>query len=158
VRAAIAANIPGIEVHTRESFSWRTRRYWLVETGMGLSFLAAALLGLLVGGVIVSQTLYAMTMEKLPEFGVLKALGASMVDLSRVVLEQSLLCGSAGLLLGLLSSYCISALAGMAGTTVEIPVALVIVIVLLTGILCAGAALVSIARLKRVEPAMVFRT
>jgi putative ABC transport system permease protein len=158
VRSAIAANIPGIEVHTRESFSWRTRRYWLVETGMGLSFLAAALLGLLVGGVIVSQTLYAMTMEKLPEFGVLKALGASMVDLSRVVLEQSLLCGSAGLLLGLLSSYCISALAGMAGTTVEIPVALVIIIVLLTGILCAGAALVSIARLKRVEPAMVFRT
>src|SRR6185295_4287930 len=98
VRAAIAATIPDIEAHTRESFSWRTRSYWLIETGMGLGFLAAALLGLLVGGVIVSQTLYAMTMEKLPEYGLLKALGATMHEISRVVLEQSLICGVAGLL------------------------------------------------------------
>ena len=42
VRAEIAASIPDIEVHTRESFSWRTRKYWLIQTGVGLGFLAAA--------------------------------------------------------------------------------------------------------------------
>jgi putative ABC transport system permease protein len=158
VRAEIAKTVPDVEVHTRESFSWRTRSYWLIETGMGLGFLAAALLGLMVGGVIVSQTLYAMTMEKLPEFGVLKALGLTMREIARIVLEQSLICGSAGLLLGLLFSIGIGAAAGAAGTSVEIPAALIIAITLLTGVLCAGAALVSILRLRRVEPAMVFRT
>jgi putative ABC transport system permease protein len=158
VRAEIARTVPGIEVHTRESFSWRTRSYWLVETGMGLGFLAAALLGLMVGGVIVSQTLYAMTMEKLPEFGVLKALGATMGEISRVVLEQSLVCGAVGLLIGLLLSFGIGMAAGAAGTTVEIPVALIGLIVVLTALLCSGAALMSILRLRRIEPGMVFRT
>jgi putative ABC transport system permease protein len=129
-----------------------------VETGVGLGFLAAALLGLLVGGVIVSQTLYAMTMEKLPEFAVLRALGASMVEISRVVLEQSLICGCVGLSLGLVFSYAVSAAAGRAGTSVEMPIALVAGIALITALLCSGAALVSIMRLRRVEPGMVFRT
>ncbi len=158
VRAAIAAAVPNIEVHTREGFSWRTRSYWLIETGMGLGFLAAAILGLMVGGVIVSQTLYAMTMEKLPEFGVLKALGATMGEISRVVLEQSLLCGAVGLAIGLLASCGIGAAAGAAGTSVELPAWLIAGIVLLTAVLCSGAALVSILRLRRVEPGMVFRT
>jgi putative ABC transport system permease protein len=158
VRAAIASSVPDIEVHTRESFSWRTRSYWLIETGMGLGFLAASLLGLMVGGVIVSQTLYAMTMEKLPEFGVLKALGAGMTELARIVLEQSLICGGAGLLVGLLLSAAIGAAASAAGTSVEIPVMLIASVVLLTAMLCSGAALVSIKRLNRLEPATVFRT
>ena len=158
VRAAIARAVPNIEVHTREGFSWRTRSYWLIETGMGLGFLAAAMLGLMVGGVIVSQTLYAMTMEKLPEFGVLKALGATMGEISRIVLEQSLLCGAAGLLIGLLISIGIGAAAGAAGTSVEIPTWLMGSIVILTALLCSGAAMVSIIRLRRIEPGMVFRT
>lgn len=158
VRKAIAAAVPDVEVHTRESFSWRTRRYWLIETGVGLGFLAAAFLGLLVGAVIVSQTLYAMTMEKLPEFGVLKAIGASMPEIARVVLEQGLICGSVGLVLGLGISIGIAAGASAAGTLVEIPAGLIFGVMVLTGLLCSGAALVSIMRLRRVEPAMVFRT
>jgi putative ABC transport system permease protein len=112
----------------------------------------------MVGGVIVSQTLYAMTMEKLPEFGVLKALGATMGEISRVVLEQSLICGAIGLILGLLFSYGVGAAAGAAGTTVEIPMRLIAVVIVLTAGLCSGAALMSILRLRKLEPGMVFRT
>jgi putative ABC transport system permease protein len=158
VRRAIQASVPDIEAHTRDSFSWRTRRYWLLETGVGLGFLAAAFLGLLVGGAIVSQTLYSMTMERLPEFGVLKAMGASMSELSRIVMEQSLICGGIGLLAGLAVSLLVSHLASSAGTAVLLPWPLIAGVALLTVILCGGAALVSIARLRQVEPAMVFRT
>lgn len=158
VRGAIEASVPDIEAHTRNSFSWRTRKYWLLETGVGLGFLAAAFLGLVVGGVIVSQTLYAMTVEKLPEFGVLKAMGASMGELSRIVLEQSLICGGLGLLLGLGISQGLAAAADTFGNAVLIPWPLIASVVVLTMLLCSGASLVSIARLRRVEPAMVFRT
>jgi len=108
VRRSIIAAVPDIDVQTRAAFSWRTRQYWLFETGVGFGFLAAACLGLMVGGVIVSQALYAMIMERLPEFGVLKALGASMIEISHVVLDQGLICGGAGLVLGLLASYSIA--------------------------------------------------
>ena len=158
VRSAIVGAVPDIEVHTREGFSWRTRSYWLIETGMGLGFLAAALLGLMVGGVIVSQTLYAMTVEKLPEFGVLKALGANMFEMSRIVLDQGLICGAAGLLIGFSVSFALATAAGAAGTSVELPALLLALVAVLTVALCAGAAVVSILRLRRVEPGMVFRT
>ncbi|MCK6473387.1 MAG: ABC transporter permease [Planctomycetes bacterium] len=157
VRAGIVSRVSDIEANTRESFAWRTRIYWLIETGVGIGFLAAALLGLLVGGVIVSQTLYAMTVEKVPEFGVLKALGAGMDELARVVLEQGMICGVLGLLLGLAVSFAAAFAASSTGTTVLVPWPLVVFVSLLTAALCSGASLVSILRLRRVEPAMVFR-
>lgn len=158
VRRAILASVSDVEVQTRDEFSWRTRKYWLIETGVGLGFLAAAVLGLMVGGVIVSQILYAMTMDKLPEFGVMKALGASMLEISRVVLDQGLLCGGAGLLLGIAISFGVRAAAAAAGTAVEIPPGLLVCVAVLTTLLCSGAALLSIVRLRRLEPGMVFRT
>lgn len=158
VRRAIETAVPDVEAHSRESFSWRTRKYWLLETGMGLGFLVAALLGLLVGGAIVSQTLYAMTVEKLPEFGVLKAMGATMRELARIVLEQGLACGAAGLLAGLSFSVLLAGAASSAGTTVLLPWPLIAAVTVLTIVLCVGASLVSILRLRGVEPATVFRT
>ena len=155
---SIRRRVPDVEAHSRGSFSWRTRRYWLLETGVGVGFLAAAVLGLGVGGVIVSQTLYAMTVEKLPEFGVLKALGATMGELSGVVLQQGLICGAAGLVVGLSLSAALAAALSLAGTIVLIPWPLAVAVSLLIALLCSAASLVSIARLRRVEPATVFRT
>lgn len=154
---AIEAQVPGVEAHLRGSFGWRTRMYWLFETGVGIAFLAAALLGVLVGGVIVSQTLYAMTVERLPEFGVLKAMGATMNELSRVVLEQGIVCGVTGLLAGLGISVGLAMASSKAGTLVLMPWPLLAGVACLTMALCSTAAMVSIARLRRIEPAMVFR-
>jgi putative ABC transport system permease protein len=157
VRDAIAAAVTGIEVQTREGFSSRTRNYWLIETGMGIGFLAAALLGLLVGGVIVSQTLYAMTVEKVPEFAVLKAMGASMAELAFVVLEQGFICGGIGVALGLAASKILAAMALRAGTSIELSTPLIILVAILTLALCSAASLASVLRLRKIEPAMVFR-
>jgi putative ABC transport system permease protein len=158
VKKSIMANVPGVEAYSSEEFSWRTRRYWLIETGMGIGFLGAALLGLLVGGVIVSQTLYAMTLEKLPEYAVLKAMGASMSEVALVVLEQGLVCGVVGVSCGLGVSVLLVHVALHAGTIIEISLPLIFMVTLVTMILCIGAALVSVVRLYRVEPAMVFRS
>ncbi len=157
VQSALQAAVPGVEVHTRESFSNRTRMYWLFETGAGVGFLAAAFLGLLVGGALVSQMLYTMTIDKLGEYGLLKALGSSMGELAQVVLGQSLLCGLGGLIIGLGISYILAAVATAAGTKVLIPASLALIVAALTVLLCSCAALFSIRCLKRLEPAMVFR-
>lgn len=158
VQRDIEAAVPDVEAHTREGFSRRTRSYWLIETGMGLGFLVAALLGMAVGGVVVSQTLYAITMEKLAEFGVLKAMGATMRELAEVVLSQALICGASGLTIGILISLLVAWAATAAGTTVLVPALLLAAVTLLTAVLCSSAALASIVRLRRVEPASVFRS
>jgi putative ABC transport system permease protein len=158
VKAQINASITGIEARTRSEISWLTRSYWLIQTGIGLAFLGAAFLGLLVGGAIVSQTLYAMTLEKLPEYGLLKALGASMPEICRSVLQQSFVCGAAGLAAGLTISVLIAVAATRAGTAIEITPLLLLLSTGMTALLCSGASLLSIRRLWALEPASVFRT
>jgi len=158
VRRSIEAHVSNVEAHTRAGFSMRTRKYWLLETGVGLGFLGASILGLLVGGVILSQSLYAMTLEKLPEYGVLRAIGASMRDLGRVVVEQALICGVLGLAIGIVISAGLQAAANSAGTAVLLPWQLVGAVAFVTTVMCMLAALASIHRLRRLEPAMVFRT
>lgn len=158
VRSRIQNSVSGIQVYSRKGFSDLTQRYWLVETGVGLGFLAAALLGLLVGGVIVSQTLYAMTVERLPEFAVLKAMGASMFELARIVLEQGLICALLGFTLGFAIAIAVAVAARAVGTAMIIPIPLVAGVAVLTAILCSIASMISILRLRRLEPATVFRT
>jgi len=158
VKNNIGGAVSGIEVHTLAEFSRQTRYYWLIKTGMGVGFLGAALLGVLVGGVIVSQTLYTMTIEKVPEYAMLKAIGASISELVHVILEQALICGAAGVTVGLVISALIVYLGPHVGSMIEISAPLVLLVTAVTMALCVGASIASIVRLYRVEPAMVFRT
>ncbi|MCC7423869.1 MAG: hypothetical protein IT428_26695 [Planctomycetaceae bacterium] len=88
-----------MSVFTREGFSTRSRMHWLLETGGGLSLLAAAVLGLLVGALITSQTLYAAAAASMKEFAVLRAMGIPRWRLATTVLAQSFWVGMAGLCL-----------------------------------------------------------
>ena len=57
----LAERLPDAEVVTQAAFAERSRNYWLFSTGAGFALIAGAILGLIVGTVIVAQTLYAST-------------------------------------------------------------------------------------------------
>ena len=80
VSAEIARRLPFNEVHTRAEWSKRSRAYWIGSTGIGLNMYITVFLGVLVGIVVVAQTLYTSTMEHLKEFGTVKAIGGSNRD------------------------------------------------------------------------------
>jgi putative ABC transport system permease protein len=102
IKEELQRRLPDIDVWTRQEFATRSQTFWVLQTGAGGAILVAAILGFIVGFVVVSQNMYAMTMEKLEEFATLKALGASLWYVRRVVLEQSLITGLAGSLIGVL--------------------------------------------------------
>src|SRR5258707_7058236 len=102
VKQSLQKRLPEVDVLTRKEFAHRSRMYWVIKTGAGSAILTAAVLGFLIGLVVVSQTIYANTMENIEEYATLKALGASRVFVARIVLIQSLICGAAGRILGLL--------------------------------------------------------
>ena len=63
----------------------------MFETGAGVTTLLGAVLGLIVGIVVVAQTIYAATVDHIREFGTLKAMGASNGHIYRVILKQAAL-------------------------------------------------------------------
>ena len=64
-----------ISAFTSEAFSLHSRMHWLTKTRAGIALGLAACLGLLVGAVVTSQTLYAATAASMKEYAVLRALG-----------------------------------------------------------------------------------
>src|SRR5262245_23373772 len=89
VAARLRGQFPEMAVLTRDEFTHRTQMYWLTKTRAGLVLCFAALLGLLVGAVITSQTLYAATQAAARELATLRALGIPRWRVVGLVLAQS---------------------------------------------------------------------
>ena len=104
VRAALSSRLPDAEILTHAEFRKRSLDYWLFETGAGSALIAGAALGIIVGIVIVAQTLYASTKDHLNEFATLRALGASAGYINKVILMQAVLSALIGYLLGMVLS------------------------------------------------------
>ncbi|MEW6299532.1 MAG: ABC transporter permease [Thermodesulfobacteriota bacterium] len=68
-------------------------------------------IGLLIGTVVIGLTISAMTIERGPEYGVLKAIGAPDWTLYRTTSLQALACGLCGWLLGVPLGWGVTALA-----------------------------------------------
>jgi putative ABC transport system permease protein len=122
--AAVAARLrsyPNLSAFTREEFSLRSRIHWLRMTGAGLALGCAALLGLVVGAVVTSQTLYAATAASFRELAVLRALGVPRWRLGALVLAQSMWIGVAGVSLALPAVFGLARGAGLLGAQVFLP-------------------------------------
>ena len=91
VAEAIRAQVGGAEVLTSNEFRSRSRSFWLFGTGAGAALFAGALLGVIVGTVIVAQTLYSSTKDHLSEFATLRAMGSSNAYIYNVIIYQALL-------------------------------------------------------------------
>jgi putative ABC transport system permease protein len=157
VKRQLQARLPDVDVLTRAEFARRSQIYWVSQTGAGGGIMAAAILGFLVGLVIVSQTIYATTMENLEEFATLKALGATRWYIVRVVLAQALVCGALGCALGLAATFPLVREAQRAIPWVETPWWLPAGMIGPSLLMCCLAAVISIRAALNVEPARVFR-
>ena len=157
LKARISALIPTVDVHTTNEFSAKTRNYWLFTTGAGIALLVAALLGLLVGTVIVGQTIYATTVDHFRDFGILKAIGASDGYVYGVIVQQAVISASVGYVLGIAASFGVLRLSRTAGAMIVAPWELVVSMFFLALLMCISASLISIHKVTRLDPAMVFK-
>lgn len=107
---ADTAAFPRYSVWTAPVFSVQSQLYWLLESGAGIGSGFAALLALVVGVVITSQTLSGAILSSLKEFAALRALGVPLHSLRAVVVEQALWVGVAGLIVTGLLTLAIAAL------------------------------------------------
>lgn len=157
VQQHLRERLPEADIWTRGEFARRARLYWVIKTGAGGALLTAALLGSIVGALIVSQTIYAMTMESLEEFATLRAIGASRWYIRRVVLIQALVSSVIGCAIGLLVTFpSVKVVRGSIPwvyTPWWLPAGMIVVSLLM----CSLASTVSIRKAIRVEPGRVFR-
>jgi putative ABC transport system permease protein len=153
----IESHVSDVDVLTTSQFSHMTRSYWMFTTGAGMAVLLAALLGLIVGIVVVTQTIYATTMDHLREYGTLKAIGAPNSYIYRVILQQAAMSAVMGYALGIGVSLFLVRSSAQGGIAILLPWSMAALIFALTLLMCGIAAAVSINKVTTLDPAMVFR-
>jgi putative ABC transport system permease protein len=157
VRREILAGVKDVEVFTSAKFSRMTQFYWMFTTGAGVAVLLAALLGLVVGFVVVAQTIYATTVDHLKEFGTLKAIGAPNSYVYKVIIKQAAISAVIGYVLGMIVSSFVVHASQRGGAAILLPWPMAAGMFFLTLAMCIGAASVSINKVTRLDPAIVFK-
>jgi putative ABC transport system permease protein len=156
VRAALAARLPDADILTHHEFRKRSLDYWLFETGAGAALIAGAILGIIVGIVIVAQTLYASTKDHLNEFATLRALGASARYIHKVILMQAILSAAIGYVLGMMLSFIVIWASSKTTLLIVMTPKLGLLLLVLTVGMCTLAAICAIFKVTRIDPAVVF--
>lgn len=157
VKNSLEAKISDVDVYRRDDWVAKQRNYWMFGTGAGITVLIAAALGLMVGVVIVAQTIYSATVDHIREYGTLKAMGASNFYLYRVIITQAFLSGLIGYAIGMSIALFVSYISLKGTTAIILPTELIAGLFVLTILMCVGASMVSINKVTRIDPAMVFK-
>jgi len=157
VRERIAAAVPHVEALTSREFAIRTMKYWMLETGLGITVVVTAVLGFSVSTVVVSQTLYTITRDNLPKYAMLSALGFAQWKLALAVLVQSITLGMSGWAAG--SGLYDQAAAVSATTPIPLQTTPLIFAAITAAFLasCVIASFLSLKAVFRLDPATVFR-
>lgn len=158
VRAELRRRLPYNDVHTRREWAEQSRRYWVESTGLGLNMMLTVFLGVLVGVVVVAQTLYTSTMEHLKEFGTVKAIGGSNSDIYKILAEQATIAALAGFVVGAALAYALRPAMARLDLKLIIGPEFAAAVLVGTVAMCLAASMVSFRKVAGIDPALVFRS
>jgi putative ABC transport system permease protein len=157
VRAAIERQ-PDLQVRDRVEFESMTSHYWVIGSGAGATLAFAAMLGLIVGLVVVGQTLYSLTESRSRELATLKTMGASGRELAAFVLWQAGFLAVIGGVVGLAWAAGLAMLvSNLLGLTVVLDLPVIVGGLGTIVAMCALASLASVRKVIKLEAAKVFR-
>jgi len=144
-------------VLTKPEFVARERAYWNRATPVGYVFAFGAIMGLVVGAIIVYQILFADVSEHLHEYATLRAMGYGNGFVSGIVLQQAVILGVLGFLPGMaLAAWLYTRASAATSLPLEVtPERAGIVFVMTLG-MCALSALLAVRKVRRLDPAEVF--
>jgi putative ABC transport system permease protein len=155
--AARLDRIPHLDAYTTAQLSDRTRTYWSTRTGVGVGMFTTAIIGVVVGIVVVGQILYSGTLEHLKEYGTLKAMGAANGEVVRIIMYQALFSALVGFILGGTGALVMQHAMHRIHLSVSISPSLFVETAVLTAAMCCGAAMLSVVKVLRLDPATVFK-
>jgi putative ABC transport system permease protein len=114
-------------------------------------------MGIIVGLVVVGQILYNGTLEHVKEYGTLKAMGAKNGMIVGVILLQAMISAAVGFVVGGGLSFASRAAMRGANLIVALSPQLLAATAVLTALMCGAAAMLSVLKVLRLDPATVFK-
>jgi putative ABC transport system permease protein len=148
----------GLKAFDQWELFWANMLYTAKNTGIPISFGMTIALGLIIGAATAGQTLYTFVLDNNRQFGTFKAIGLTNGRLVMMVLTQSFVVGVLGYGIGIGLTSAIGLLVGPnGGLAFYTPWQLFAIAFVAVVGFALVAGLISIQRVLRVDPAIVFR-
>jgi putative ABC transport system permease protein len=147
----------GLQAVPTRRFASMTRDWFLKNSGVMATFFGSSLIAMLIGIFIAAQTFRNFTIDHIRYFGAIAAMGASFGQLVRMVLLQAGLAGAVATGIGVGAASLISYGSRSSEVTSNIApwqLGLSVAVMLCVG---GAVALLSVRKLRGLEPAAVFR-
>lgn len=158
VRDRLRAQLPNdIEVLTTNDYTRREQQYWGTSTPIGYVFTFGAIMGLVVGAVIVYQILFADISDHLAEYATLKAMGYTNRFLFGVVLGEAFILAVFGFVPGLAIVTQLYDLTEQATLLpMQVSPTIAVEVLGLTIVMCWVSGGIALRKLRSADPAEVF--
>jgi putative ABC transport system permease protein len=157
VQATIRSEVQNVLVLTNDEFIEHEKKYWQVNSPIGFLFGFGAVIGFIVGTVIVYQILYSDVSDHLPEYATLKAMGYSDSYLTIVLVQESLIMAILGFIPGFVVAL---GLYSLATSVTFIPIVMTvyraILVLILTIMMCIVSGAIAMRKLQEADPADIF--
>jgi putative ABC transport system permease protein len=156
-KAALQVRVPDATVLTTPELSASIVHYVLVSTSIGITIGTTTAVSIIVGFFIVGLSMFSSVVDNLREFGTLKAIGATTFDLAVLLFTQAVVFALSGALVGLAAISMMAKGIRSPTLTLILPGELFAASTGLMLVLCVLASSLSLLRLRKLEPAMVFQ-
>jgi heterocyst specific transport system permease protein len=144
-------------VLTKDAYIAREKDYWGRATPIGYVFNFGVIMGLVVGGIIVYQILFADISDHLAEYATLKAMGYRNRYLVGVVLMEAIILAAIGYLPG--AAICVW-LYRLTESATQLPMRMRVstgaLVLVLTVAMCAISGLIAVRKIRSADPAEIF--
>lgn len=128
----------------------------LVTSNIGVSFGSLVIFAMISGFFIIGLTLYSAALDRLVDYGTLKAIGASNWFVTRLILTQALLFALIGFSIAFLLLVLFKNGVANAGLLIELDLPLILVLLGVTLFMSVGGSLFAVVKISRLEPASIF--
>jgi len=151
-------NETGMAARTAHEFKMMTLEYFRKNTSILTNFGFVVVVGFVVGAAVTGQIFYNFTLDNLRYFAVFKAMGATDRLLQGMILLQALLVGFVGFGLGAgITGIFAAVTQGGTGLAMTLNWQLLVGSSIAVAIIVLFAALISVRKVMKLEPAVVFK-
>lgn len=147
----------GIRAWDVEKLRSSTVRSILSQTNMGVTFGTLIIFAIVTGFFIIGLTMYSAVLDRIKDYGTLKAIGAKNGYVRRLILMQSIIFSVIGFTIALLLLIILKQGMANQGLTLRMNPKILGSLFLITLLISVGGSLFAIGKINRLEPASVFR-
>jgi len=128
----------------------------LISSNMGMSFGTLVLFAMISGFFIIGLTLYSSALDRIKDYGTLKAIGAKNIFVNKLIIAQAFLYALIGYTIAMLLLLGFKFGVAKAGLIISITPLFALFLLIITLFISIGGSLFAVRKVSKLEPASVF--